>query len=219
MFLVFSFLVNRDYCGLFPQSWNGAWLPGFVEKSQNGFLGWMHMWRIMSFVTPSGSGAFLFLTFWFPLLVHPSGWHQSCIRQQVCFFLNFISDMPCSFSGEFHCALLLVHVGETVCGSLLCKVLVLWLNDCLPLLWIIFVKQLDEYPEFCSVLFQTEGCSLLCHAVLVWWSLCRVNSALALLWFSTFVSVRSCSCVIMAWLTASCNSCSCCSTRSVLFAW
>ena len=47
-----------------------------------------------------------------------------------------------------------------------------------------------------------------CHAVLVWWSLCRVNSALALFWFSTFASAGSCSCAILAWLTASCNSCS-----------
>ena len=28
---------------------------------------------------------FWLLTFWFPLLVHPSGWHQSCISQHVCF--------------------------------------------------------------------------------------------------------------------------------------
>jgi len=86
--------------------------------------------------------------------------HASVSRYAFWELFYFVSDMPCSFSGEFHCALLLVHVGEAVCGSLLCQVLVLWLNDCLPLLWVIFVKQLGEYPAFCSVLFHTEGCSL-----------------------------------------------------------
>ena len=43
--------------------------------------------------------------------------------------------MPCSFTGEFDCALLLEHVGETV-------------------------QQLGESQEFCSVLFNNKGCSL-----------------------------------------------------------
>ena len=88
-----------------------------------------------------------FSAFWFMLLVLPSRWFQSCICPYVFW--------------EFHCALLLVHVDKTVCGSFVCQILVLWLNDCLPLLWVIFVKQLGEYPEFCSVMFHTERCSLL----------------------------------------------------------
>ena len=56
-----------------------------------------------------------------------------------------------------------------------------------------------------------------CNAVLVWWSLCRMNSALALLWVSTLASVGFCACAILAWLTASCSSCSWLFHRSVLF--
>ena len=52
--------------------------------------------------------------------MHPS----AGLFSENCFFY-FVSDMLCSFSEEFHCALLLVHVGETVCGSRLCQVLVL----------------------------------------------------------------------------------------------
>ena len=82
----------------------------------------------MSFVTPSGPGAFFVFnvlisasssSFWSALVMHPSAGMFS----ESCFY--FVSDMPCSFSVEFDCALLLVHVGETVCGSHLCQVLVL----------------------------------------------------------------------------------------------
>ena len=142
MFLVFSFLVNRDYWGLFPQSWNGAWHPGFVKKSQNGFLGWrpqvkdhvvcdsVRSWQFLVFSASSSS-------FWMASVMHLSA--GNFVFWEL--FL-FRSDMPCSFSGEFHCALLLVHVGETVCGSLLCQVLILWINDCMSLPLVIFVKQL-----------------------------------------------------------------------------
>ena len=111
------FLVNRDWYGLLSQSWNGdllkkepEWLSWLKPTGERSCPLWFHQVLALS----------SFFTFWFPLLVHPSGWHQSCIRQQVCFlsavFLNFVSDMPCSFSGEFYCALLLVCVGETVQG-------------------------------------------------------------------------------------------------------
>ena len=168
-------------------------------------------WRIMSFVTPSGPGAFLVFnvlisasssSFWSALVMHPS----AGVFSESCFY--FVSDMPCSFSGEFYCALLLVHVCETVCGSHLCQVFVLWLNDCLPLLWVIFVKQPGELQSVVLSFSILRYAVFSCHWVLVWWSLCRMNSALALLWFSTFASVGYCSCAILAWLTTSCISCS-----------
>ena len=79
-------------------------------------------------MTPSGPGAFLVFnvlisasssSFWMASVMHPSAGMFSES------FFYFVYDMPCSLSGEFHCVLLLVDVGESVCGSLLWQVLVL----------------------------------------------------------------------------------------------
>ena len=134
-------------------------------------------------------------------VMHPSAGMFS----ERCFLFRFWHAF--FFSVEFHCALLLVHVGETVCGSHLCQVLVLWLNDCLPLLLVIFVKQPGESPQFGSVLFHTEGCSLFmpCSSGLV-----KLMSGELCSCFVVVLHVcicASCTCAILAWLTASCSSC------------
>ena len=182
------FLVNRDYYGLLSQSWNGAWLPGFVKKkARMAFLAEAPRWRIMSFVTPSGPGAFFIFyvlisasssSFWMASVMHPSAGMFS----ESCFFISFLT------------CLVLSLVSLTVLSS-----------------WNMWAKQFSSLVSLqsCVVSFsilRDAVCS--CHVVLVWWSLCRVNSALALSWFSTFTSVGSCSCAILALLTASCSSCS-----------
>ena len=151
------------------------------------FLAEAPRWRIMSFVTPSGPGAFFIFyvlisasssSFWMASVMHPSAGMFS----ESCFFISFLT------------CLVLSLVSLTVLSS-----------------WNMWAKQFSSLVSLQSFvvsfsILRDAVCS--CHVVLVWWSLCRVNSALALSWFSTFTSVGSCSCAILALLTASCSSCS-----------
>ena len=171
MFLVFSFLVNRNHCAKFPPSWNGAWVPGFIKKIQ-----------------------------------------KVIIRQQICFLRAFFKISFLTSLQFFLCGVLLCSPLST-CGRNSLRLSLVSdarsVTQRLPVASLGYLrKQIGESPEFCSVHFHTERCVFSCNAVLVWWSLCRMNSALALLWFSTFASVGSCSWASLAWLTASCISCS-----------
>ena len=88
-----------------------------------------------------------FLTFRVPLLVHPSGWHQSCIGQRV--FCELFLKFRFWYALFFLWAVSLFSPLGT-CGQsglrlfcdrcLFCDSMTL--NDYLPLLWVIFVKQL-----------------------------------------------------------------------------
>ena len=161
----------------------------------------------MSFVIPSGPGN----SWCFPLLVHPSGWHQSCICQPVILFSEsfFYFVLTClvlslgSFTvlsswymwAKQFAALFCVRC--SFCESMtVCR---------FP--WLSSLSSLVSLQSFVVSIFHTEGCSFFmpCSSGLV--KLVSGELCSCFVMVLHFAFVGSCSCAILAWLTASCSSC------------